>query len=167
MRYFPNQLPWEWWKNMTRAPSLRFCKYFGHFHMLTFKARSETVLFRERDLSKFFTVGHFSNILAITIMFCFNYFKIWCKFQKWNKEFWKCFFYFSDSCIWIGSGRILQSWRKYLPAAVNVLRNTRKISPNTRGDNFDINFPENYKKTGQKSSHGDFASIWNGFPSWM
>ena len=39
-----------------------------------------------------------------------------------------------------------QSWTGYLPSAVNVLTNSPKLSPNFRGDVFQINFPENDEK---------------------
>ena len=32
------------------------------------------------------------NTLAMTITFSFKMFKIWCRFQKWNKKLRKCFF---------------------------------------------------------------------------
>ena len=59
----------------------------------------------------------------------------------------KMLFYFSDSGIWIGSGRFPQCWTKYLPSVIKVLTLTTKISPNTRGDIFQINFNENQEKT--------------------
>ena len=51
----------------------------------------------------------------------------------------------------------------YLSSAVNVLTNTPKASPNTRGDISQTKFHENVEKTCQKCSHGDLASIWDGF----
>ena len=56
----------------------------------------------------------------------------------------KMFFYFSDSCIWIGSDRFSQSWTEYLPSVVNVFTLTPKISPYTMGDIFQINLNEDY-----------------------
>ena len=62
----------------------------------------------------------------------------------------KMFFYFSDSCIWIGSGRFSQCRTKYLPSVVNVLTLAPKISPNARGDIFQINFNENDENLDKK-----------------
>ena len=53
---------------------------------------------------------------------------------------------FSDNCIWTGSGKFSQSWTGYLSYAVNVLKNNPKISPNTSGDIFQIDFRENDEK---------------------
>ena len=46
----------------------------------------------------------------------------------------------------MGSGKFSQSSTGYLPSAVNVLTNTTRISPITRGDIFQINFPQNDEK---------------------
>ena len=120
----------------------------------------------ESGLRKIFTVWNLGNTLAITIIFSFKMFEIWCRFQIWNKII-ENFFYFLDSCIWIGSGKFSQSWTKYLPSAVNVLTLTPKISPNSRGAIFQINFPENDEKTWSNCSHRDSASIWDAFTCWL
>ena len=93
--------------------------------------------------------------------------KIWSRFQKWKKKNSEKDFCFSNNCISLGSGKFSQSWTRYLSSAYNVLTNTHKISPNTKGSNFQINFPENDKKTWEKCSHGDFASIWDAFTCWL
>ena len=72
-------------------------------------------------------------------------------------------FLFPDNCIWIGSWKFLQSWTGYFPLVVNVLTNTPKTSPNTRRHIFQSNFAENEKKTWEKHSHEEFASIWEAF----
>ena len=72
-------------------------------------------------------------------------------------------FSFSDNCICIGNCKISQSSTGYLASAVNVLRNTAKISRNSPGDIIQINFSQNDKNTRWNSSHGDFASIWDTF----
>ena len=56
-------------------------------------------------------------------------------------------------------GKFSESWRGYLASAVNLLTNTNKTSPNTRGDIFGINFAENDERTWQKGSHGDLANF--------
>ena len=76
-------------------------------------------------------------------------------------------FGFSDNCIWIESSRFSQSWIGYLPSGVNVLKNISKISPNSRGDIFQINFPRNDEKTREKCSDGDFWSILDTFTCWL
>ena len=133
---------------MIKALSWRFCNCLGRFHVLTSQTCSETALFRECYM-QFFSVCYFGNtlaILAMTIIFFFKIFKIWCTFQKWNKKLRKKF-YFSDSCIWIVCCKFSQSWTKYLPSAVNVLTLTNQISPKSGGDIFQINSKEKDQKT--------------------
>ena len=67
----------------------------------------------------------------------------------------------------MGSNKFLQSWTGHLASAVNVLTKNPKISLNTRGDIFQINFPEKNEKTWSKRSHGAFASIWDAFTCWL
>ena len=55
-------------------------------------------------------------------------------------------FPFSDNCICIGSGQSSQSGAGYVKAQINVLTNTFNNSSNSRGNNFQINFPENGEK---------------------
>ena len=59
---------------------------------------------------------------------------------------------FLDNCIWIGTCKFSQPWTGYLPSTVNVLTNTPKISPNIRGDIFQINFAEKDKKKHDEST---------------
>ena len=102
----------------------------------------------------------------MTIIPFFKIFKMWCRFQKRNKEFRKSFF-FSYNSIWIRSCKFSQSWTGYLASAVNLLTNNTLTSPNTKWDIFGINFPENDEKTTEKRSHGDFASTWEAFTFWL
>ena len=44
---------------------------------------------------------NFGNKLAMRVTFFFKIFKIWCKFQKFGKN-WQIFFCFGDDGIWIG-----------------------------------------------------------------
>ena len=122
--------------------------------------------FLENGLTKIFRVCNFGYKLAVTIILFFKKFKIWCRFQKWNKKVSKIF-RLTDSCILIGSGKFSQCLTWYLASSVNVPINTHKVSPNTRGDIFQINFPENDEKTWEKRSHGDFTSIWDAFTCWL
>ena len=50
--------------------------------------------FLESVLTKFFTVGNFGKTLAMTNIFSFKMFKIWCRFQKWNQKLRKTFSFF-------------------------------------------------------------------------
>ena len=134
---------------VTNSPNLKkdTCdgQYLGLLQMLTVKAFSETD-FLERGLTKIFTVSNFGNTLAMTIIYFFNMFKFWFRFQKWNEKLRKTFC-FSDHCNWIGGGKFSQSQTRYLPSALNVLINTPNFSRNTRGDIFQIDFPESDEKT--------------------
>ena len=89
-------------------------------------------------------------------------FKIWSRLKKWEKK-WEKVFRFSDNCIWIRSGKFLQSPKGYLWSTVNVLTNSPKISPKTRGEIFWIKISENNEKTWLKCSQEYFASIWISF----
>ena len=100
----------------------------------------------ESFLTKIITVCNLGNMLAMTIIFSFKMFKISRSIDKWNKN-WEKVFRFSDNCIWIGSWKFSQPWTVYLPSAVNVLTNIPKISFNTRGEIFQINFTQNDKQT--------------------
>ena len=44
---FSDQLPSEWWKNLIKVLSCRFCKYSGHFDMSTVSTCTETALLTE------------------------------------------------------------------------------------------------------------------------
>ena len=68
-------------------------------------------------------------------------------------------FRFWRKIIWIGRFKFSQSWTEYLPSAVNVLATTPKIPPNTRGDTFRINFPENDEKHDKRA----LMEIWQVF----
>ena len=102
--------------------------------------------FLERALSKFFTICKFGNTLALTINIWFKRFKIWCRFQKWNKKFRKTFsFYRKLHLNW--ELEILTLLNRILPIRSQCLTNTPKISPNAGGDIFAINFPDNDEQT--------------------
>ena len=45
--------------------------------------------FLESGLTTFFTFCNFRNKVGMAIIFFFKMFKIWCRFQKWNKQIWK------------------------------------------------------------------------------
>ena len=77
------------------------------------------------------------------------------------------FFRFSDNCIWIRSGKFSQSWTQYLSSTVNRLTKSRKISPSTRLNIFQIKFFKNNEKSRKKRCDGDFASIWDAFTCWV
>ena len=49
---------------------------------------------------------------------------------------------FLNKCIWIGWGRFSLLWREYLPSAVNVLRDGRKISDFTNREVFQLNLAQ-------------------------
>ena len=102
--------------------------------------------FLESVLIKIFTIFNFGNTLAMSIMFYFKMFKIWCRIKKWNKKLRKIFG-FADNCIWIQSCKFSQPWTGYLPSEVNVWTSTPKISPHTGWDIFQINLNEIDKKT--------------------
>ena len=102
--------------------------------------------FLESGLTKIFTVCNFANTLTVTIMFFSKCLKFDVDSGNGTKNQQKVY-RFSDNCIWIGSCRFSQDWTGYLPSTGNVLTNTSNISPNTRGDIFQINFTENDKKT--------------------
>ena len=89
--------------------------------------------FSDSGLTKSLTVCNFRNKVAMTIIFFFKMFKIWFRFQKWNKRMKKAFG-FKDNCNWIGDDKFWQSRTGYLSLAVNVLRNTPKIQHITKGD---------------------------------
>ena len=82
-------------------------------------------------------------------------------------QIWEKIFCFSDNSIWIWSVKFSQSWTLYLACSVNVLTNTAKISPNTKGDILQIRSCENDEKTWKKSFHQDFGSVCNAFPCWL
>ena len=106
-------------KNMIKALSWKFRKYYGRFHMLIVNACSGLVLHRE---------------------FCSHVFHF----------FWEKVFYFSYNSFRIGSGIFSKSWTGYLSSAINMLTNTSKIPPNSRGDIFQLNFNENGEKHGKR-----------------
>ena len=98
-------------------------------------------------LNNFSTVPNLGNTLALWqssfVSKCLK-FDVDCRNGTKN---WEKVFYFLDNCIWIGSGKFSQSWTRYLSSAVNVLTNTPKTSPITRGDISQINAHENEEKT--------------------
>ena len=120
-------LSWRFWKNLRPWKGvLKWC-------------------FLESGLNMSFTVGNFRKKVTMTITFFFKMFKIWFKFQKWNKISEKAFC-FKDNCIWIGAGKFSQSGTGYLSLAVNVLGNSHKIQHITEGDISKSGFPRMMKK---------------------
>ena len=118
--------------------------------------------FLESGLTKIFTVCNFGNTLAMTIIFSFKMFKIWCSIQKWNKNIEKVF-RFSDNCIWIKSCKFRQPWRGYLPSAVNVLTKTLRFHV-TLGETFSKSTSLRMMKNHDKgASTNIFAGIWDAF----
>ena len=121
------------------------------------------------------------------------YRKVWQSFSKsaiseihlvWPSSFlWKCVefdvdsrngtnnsekvFGFSDDCICIGNCKFCQSSTGYLASAVNVLRDTPKISRNSGWDIFQINLSQNDENTWRKWSHGDLESFCDTFTCWL
>ena len=77
-------------KSMIKALWCRFRKHLGCFDMLTPKAYCETLLFRNFS-NQVFTICNFGIILAMTSICSSKIFKIWCRFQKWNKNLEKSF----------------------------------------------------------------------------
>ena len=45
--------------------------------------------FLESGLTKSFTFCNFRKKVGMAIILFFKMFKIWCRFQKWNKQIWK------------------------------------------------------------------------------
>ena len=98
--------------------------------------------FLESALTKIFTVCNFGNTLAIAIIFFFSKclrFNLDCRngTKNWEEDF-----RFSNNCIWFGSSKFSQSSIGCLPSALNLLRNISKISSNSTGDIFEINFSQ-------------------------
>ena len=117
-------------------------------------------------LTKFFTVDNFENTSALTNIFSFKMFKIWCRFQKWLKKFRKRFSFFRElhlNCYL----QILPILNRTLAILSQLLTNSTMTSPNTRGDIFQTNFPEKDEKTWSKCSHREFACIWKAFTCWL
>ena len=59
----------------------------------------------------------------------------------------KISFVFQIIAFKLGLANFCQSSTGYLPSAVSVLARTLKNLPNTRGEIFQINFPQNDEKT--------------------
>ena len=68
--------------------------------------------FLKSGLTKSFTVCNFRNKVAMTIIFFFKMFKIWCRFQKWIKKI-ENFFGFKDHWIWVGDNKFSKSPQEY------------------------------------------------------
>ena len=93
--------------------------------------------FLESGLSKIVNVSNLENTFAMSIILFFKTFKIWFRIQKGNKKLRERDFGFWYKGYLPSAGR-----QGYLRSAVNVLTSTPTTSPNTRGDIFQINFPE-------------------------
>ena len=88
--------------------------------------------FLKSGLITFFTLCNFRNKVAMRIIFFFKMFKIWFRFQKWNKKIRK-FVGFIDKIIWIGDEKCTKSRTEYLSLAVNMLRNKPKMKKMLKG----------------------------------
>ena len=133
-------------KNMIKALSRRFPKYLERFHIMTPKACSEMALFRELSNQHFHSLQFQKYISYDDHLFFLRCLKFEVDSRNGIKNREKVFC-FSDNCMGIGSCKFAQYSIGYLPSEVNLLTNTPKISHNTRGDIFQINFSENDKVT--------------------
>ena len=79
---------------------------------------------------------------------------------------WENDFLFSDNCLWIGRSKFQQSRTGCLSSAVNVLKNTSRISHITKGNVFHISFPQSVERIWWKCSHKDFTSVWDPLICW-
>ena len=144
----------------------RFHKYLEHYQVLTLKAFSEIAVFRECSNEDF-------NSLRLQKYISYGRHPFFSKCLKFDAESingtknWGKVCRFSYNYIWDENGKFSQSSIGYLPTAVNVLRNIPKISPDSTGDIFQINFSRNYENTCWKCSHGGFASIWETLSCWV
>ena len=59
-------------------------------------------------------------------------------------------FRFVDNCIWIGNGKLSVLWPEYSSSAVNLLKNSPKISDLIENDFFKLNLAQNDKNVWQK-----------------
>ena len=123
---------------MIKALSWRFCKYLERFHMLTVKACSETALFSEWS-KQVLHILWFLKYISYDDHHLFPNVENLMYIPEMEQKIEKMFFYFSDSCIWIGSGRFSQCRTKYLPSIVNVLTLAPKIHQ-TLGETFSSMF---------------------------
>ena len=86
---------------MIKVLRWRFRKYLGHLTGWLSK-RFLKRCFLESGLTKFFTVCNSGNTLAMTIIFFFKMFEIWCRFLKSNKIFRKKIFPFQIFAFELG-----------------------------------------------------------------
>ena len=102
--------------------------------------------FLDIDLTTSFAVRNFKNAWDIRVILSFKIFKISCRFQKGSKnsEINFCLLY---HCIWSDCGNFSLVQREYLWSAVNMLRNSPKISDVTKRVMFQLYLPQNDKKT--------------------
>ena len=94
-RYFPNYFSSQWWKNMVKVLSWSF--YWFWYRWICWV--SKDVLRRRwivSGVTKPWTVANFGNTLAMTIFFFLKLCKIWWRFDKWNKNSRKCFFFLRE-----------------------------------------------------------------------
>ena len=85
-----------------KVVSCRSYKSLRPFNILTVWECSETVFFREWSKQVFDSL-QFPNQSSYDDHFFFKMFKIWCRFQRWNKKKIDQAFAFKDNCIWIGT----------------------------------------------------------------
>ena len=135
VRHFPCQFHPGWWRIVTKT--LTCISHASVWDPLTCLL-SKGVLKRgllDICLTPSLEVYNFGSTLVVAITFFFKMFKIWCKFQKQNKNAEKVF-RFLDNCPWIGRSNLSQSQTRYLSSEVNVLTNTPKISHITKWNIF-------------------------------
>ena len=60
-------------------------------------------------------------------------------------------FRFVDNCIWIGNGKLSVLWPEYSSSAVNVLKNSPKISDLIKNDFFKLNLAQMIKMYGKSA----------------
>ena len=115
----------------------RFEQFLTPFTMLLVEMTSEKRLFRHLS-NHVLGVRNFGNTKSMTVIFFFNMFKIYSRFQKCKKQFRKSFF-FSDNCFWIGIFKLTLLRTGYLSLAASVLPSSPKIWHVKKGDSFQLN----------------------------
>ena len=76
-------------------------------------------------LNAFFGVLNFGNKSAMKLSFFLKMFQIYCRFQKWKKN-WENISGFWDNRIWNGCCQLSLLRKEYLWRPVNALRNSSK-----------------------------------------
>ena len=76
-------------------------------------------------------------------------------------------FRFVDNCIWIGNGKLSVLWPEYSSSAVNVLKNSPKISDLIKNDFFKLYLAQNDKNVWQKCLSADLSSFRGSLTRWL